>query len=369
MGPLTLLIKPASGSCNMRCKYCFYADEAENREVASYGMMSDATLEAVVRFGLENARGVCTFAFQGGEPTLAGLDFYRRLVAMQRAHNTRGLRVYNTIQTNGYLIDREWADFLARERFLTGLSLDGGKDVHDLYRVDARGEGTFARVMRAAQTLAAAGAEFNILTVVTAQTARSIGKIYGFFKRNHFRYQQYIACLDPIGAVRGGMPYSLTPKLYGEFLCKLFDLWYADFMRGEYVSIRWFDDLVHMCKGRAPQSCGMRGVCGPQIVIEADGGVYPCDFYVLDGLRLGTVGENTLEEMEQRRTALAFIEQSRPVEEKCRACRWYPLCRGGCRRDREQPDGSIGLNYFCESYEAFFAHCADRLMQVSRMVR
>ena len=217
MGPLTLLIKPASGSCNMRCKYCFYADEAENREVASYGMMSDATLEAVVRFGLENARGACTFAFQGGEPTLAGLDFYRRLVAMQRAHNTRGLRVYNTIQTNGYLIDREWADFLARERFLTGLSLDGGKDVHDLYRVDARGEGTFARVMRAAQTLAAAGAEFNILTVVTAQTARSIGKIYGFFKRNHFRYQQYIACLDPIGAVRGGMPYSLTPNCTANF--------------------------------------------------------------------------------------------------------------------------------------------------------
>ena len=204
--------------------------------------------------------------------------------------------------------------------------------------------------------------------IKTLSFMQNIGKIYGFFKKNGFVYQQYIPCLDPFGQERGTFDYSLTPERYGDFLIKLFDLWYTDFMRGEYISIRWFDALVHMCKGRAPGSCGMLGVCTPQLVVEADGGVYPCDFYVLDKLRLGTVGVDTPAQWEEKRKTLGFIEQSKKVEPECRACRWAPLCRGGCRRDREQPDGSIGLNYLCPAFQRFFAHAAPRLAEIAKRV-
>ena len=369
MPPLHFLIKPASSNCNMRCRYCFYEDVADNRDVRSYGIMTDEMLRTVVKTGLDNAQGECSFMFQGGEPTFAGLDFYRRAVQYQKEYNTRGIRVNNSIQTNGYVIDREWAQFLAREKFLVGLSLDGMKDVHDLYRIDAHGKGTFSRVMHAAQLFQSCGVEFNILTVVTAQTAKNIGKIYSFFKRNGFHYQQYIPCLDPFGEPRGQRAYSLTPELYARFLKNLFDLWYADFMRGQYVSIRWFDELAHMCQGLPPSSCGMIGRCSPQIVIEADGGIYPCDFYVLDSLRLGTIGQTPLDEVEKKRHALQFIEQSMKVEDACRACRYKNICRGGCRRDREQPDGSVGMNYYCQSFREFFDYAGDRLVQVARLAR
>lgn len=368
MPPIYFLIKPASGNCNMRCKYCFYHDVAENRAVASYGIMSKQTLEQLVKTAMEQAEGSCGFMFQGGEPTLAGLDFFREAVRLQKEYNKKGLQVFNSIQTNGYCIDREWAQFLAKEKFLVGLSLDGMKEIHDGCRVDAQGKGTFSKVMHAAQLFSAYGVEFNILTVVTAYTARNIGKIYGFFKKNGFVYQQYIPCLDPFGQERGTFDYSLTPERYGDFLIKLFDLWYTDFMRGKYISIRWFDALVHMCKGRAPGSCGMLGVCTPQLVVEADGGVYPCDFYVLDKLRLGTVGVDTPAQWEEKRKTLGFIEQSKKVEPECRACRWAPLCRGGCRRDREQADGSIGLNYLCPAFQRFFAHAAPRLAEIAKRV-
>lgn len=201
--PIHLLIKPASGNCNLRCAYCFYADITEKRETPSFGMMSEETLEAVVRKALERAQGEVTFAFQGGEPTLSGLPFFRRFVELVRAHNTRNLTVHSAIQTNGILLDGEWAAFLAENRFLVGLSLDGTAAVHDLHRVDARGEGTHKRLMAAVRTLQAHKVEFNVLTVVTAKAAREIRSIYAFFRRNQLLYQQYIPCLDPLGEARG----------------------------------------------------------------------------------------------------------------------------------------------------------------------
>ena len=201
--PIHLLIKPASGNCNLRCTYCFYADITEKRETPSFGMMSEETLEAVVRKALERAQGEVTFAFQGGEPTLSGLPFFRRFVELVRAHNTRNLTVHSAIQTNGILLDDEWAAFLAENRFLVGLSLDGTAAVHDLHRVDARGEGTHKRLMAAVRTLQAHKVEFNVLTVVTAKAAREIRSIYAFFRRNQLLYQQYIPCLVPLGEARG----------------------------------------------------------------------------------------------------------------------------------------------------------------------
>lgn len=370
MPPLHLLIKPASGNCNLRCRYCFYEDVTDHREVKSFGVMSLDTLEAVLSRALAAASRSCTIAFQGGEPTLAGLEFFRQAVELARRHNRKGLELHYAIQTNGMVLDNEWCNFFARQQFLVGLSLDGVKETHDHNRVDAAGKGTFAAVMHAAQLLARHRVGYNILTVVSAQTAGRIGRIYGFYKKNGFLYQQYIPCLDPFGEPRGQRPYSLTPAAYGTFLKTLFDLWYTDLQRGEPVSIRWFDNLVNMCRGYPPESCGMAGVCSRQLVVEADGSVYPCDFYVLDDWRLGNLATDSLEEIERRREELGFIALSRQVDARCGSCPYYPLCRGGCRRDREPLAGqTLACNYYCESFQAFFAYATPRLQQLARGLR
>ena len=368
--PIHLLIKPASGNCNLRCTYCFYADITEKRETPSYGRMSEETLEAVVRKALERAEGEVTFAFQGGEPTLSGLPFFRRFVELERTYNARGLALHNAIQTNGILLDEEWAAFLAENHFLVGLSLDGTSAVHDLHRLDARGEGTHKRVLQAARLLAAHKVDFNILTVVTAKVAREIRSIFAFYRRNGLLYQQYIPCLDPLGEARGGHPYSLTPALYERFLKDLFDLWFEDVTAGRFLYIRYFENLVGMLLGQPPEACGMMGICSQQYVVEADGGVYPCDFYVLDEYRLGSLTTDSFDELDARREALGFVALSQQVSDECRGCTWYALCRGGCRRDREplRADGTLSCNYFCSAYKGFFAYAYPRLAHLANAI-
>ncbi|MCI8623443.1 MAG: anaerobic sulfatase maturase [Provencibacterium sp.] len=365
MQNINLLIKPASGNCNMRCRYCFYEDETQNREIASFGIMSEETLEALVRRTLETAARSCAFMFQGGEPTLAGLPFYRKLIELVGKYNRRGLQVRYALQTNGYVIDDEWAAFFKEHGFLIGLSLDGTKDLHDAYRIDAHGEGTWQRTLRAAKLMERHGVEFNTLTVITSRTARSIGKIYGFFMRNNLRYQQYIPCLDPLGEERGCHDYSLTPPLYAKFLKTLFDCWYQDRRRGEFVYNRYFENLAGLLLGQPAESCGLNGRCMNQLIVEADGGVYPCDFYVLDRYRLGNLNTDSFEEIDRNFAQSGFLEPSLQVDERCKSCEWFFLCRGGCRRDRDPADGGeLTLTYFCESYREFFPYAVPRLCEL-----
>ena len=369
MPPITVMIKPASGICNMRCRYCFYADEQQNREVASYGLMREDVLRAVLGRVLAYAEGRCTIAFQGGEPTCAGLPFFRRVVELEEELNINHVAIDNAIQTNGYVIDDEWAAFLAQHHFLVGVSLDGPRELHDANRLDAKGSGTHGRVMKAIATLKKHGAEFNILTVVTSATCRSIRKTYGFFKRNGFTYQQYIPCLDPLGEERGGHDYSLSCAAFGQYLKDLFDCWYDDAAHGNLTYNRYFTNLLLLMTGRPPEACGMLGQCGRQYVVEADGSVYPCDFYMLDQWRLGSFVTDTVEDIDKRREALGFIQMSVEVNEGCRGCKWYPLCRGGCRRDREpMVDGKLQKNYFCEAYYQFFEYAYPRLQRLASAV-
>ena len=368
MPPLTFLIKPASGSCNMRCKYCFYADETALRSVKSFGMMQMKIAEALIKLGLENADISCTFAFQGGEPTLSGLEFYRSFVQLVKLHNTRGLTVNYSIQTNAVLIDEEWAKFLAENKFLVGVSLDGPAEIHNPNRVLTDGSGSYNHVMKTVNLLKKHRVDFNILTVVTKQTARYTEKIYRFLQKNGMKYQQYIACLDPFAQERGQEKFSLTPKAYGDFLCKLFDLWYTDLKKGQQPYIQYFENLVAMSAGQAPELCGMSGRCAPQYVVEADGGVYPCDFYVMDDYIIGNVNENTLEEINAKCAEIGFIEKSLKPSSRCISCDFRALCRGGCRRDRDFGGGELGLNYFCEAYQKFFAYSYPRIREISTIM-
>jgi len=327
-------------------------------------------LELLVKKALDYAEGICTFAFQGGEPTLAGLDYYRKLIELVKKHNTKKVSVNYAIQTNGLAIDKEWAEFLAENKFLVGISLDGPKELHDLSRYDPRGKGSFNRVMKAIELFNKFKVEYNILCVVNSYTARHINKVYDFFKKNNFKYLQFIPCLDPLGEVPGGHEFSLSPERYAHFLNNLFDEWYRDIKMGNEISIRYFDNLVGMLMGYPTESCGMSGVCTSYFVIEANGGVYPCDFYVLDEFYLGNIMENTFEELKNCKVSIKFVEDSKPVDPLCRECNFYSLCRGGCRRNREPfMDSKPVLNFYCSSFKDFFQHAGGRLEEISNLYK
>ncbi len=353
----------------MRCKYCFYADVTKQREVANYGIMSYETIETVIKKALDYADGFASFGFQGGEPTLAGLAFFEQVVDLQRKYNRKGVTIHNALQTNGTTIDDAWCAFLAKEHFLVGLSLDGHAAVHDKYRYDAAGEGTFDRVLAAAKRMEAYGVEFNILSTVNADVAKNADKIYQFFKKQGFSYLQFIPCLDEFENDAHNNEHSLTPKAYGRFLCRMFDLWYADLFTGHPVSIRYFDNLLTMMLGYPPESCGMAGRCTGYYMIEANGGVYPCDFYVTDEWYMGNILEDSLQELQHSEASVRFLEVSRQIHPDCKGCRHFSICRGGCRRNREPISMEHnGKNYFCSSFLQFFDHAKPRLMEAARRI-
>ncbi len=369
MPPLQLLIKPSSGSCNLRCRYCFYCDEMAKRETPNYGFMSEETLEMLVKRALEFADVRCGFAFQGGEPTLVGLDFYKKLLLFQEKYNVKHVRIENSIQPNGYKLGEEWAEFFARNQFLVGVSLDGMIHTHDAYRVNGAGDGTFAEIMKTLELFDEKRVEYNILTVVNRRTADRISRIYQFYRKQGWKYLQFIACLDPLGETPGQREYSLTPEAYGKFLVTLFDLWYLDLQKGTQPSIRMFENYIGILMGMQPEACDMRGHCSRQSVVEADGSVYPCDFYVIDRWRMGNVREQSFEEILECGKQLRFVEESVENREECRTCEYGYLCRGGCRRNRQQDEsGRMGENYFCPSYKMFFKAALPRMQQIARVL-
>ncbi len=371
MPPIQVMIKPASGLCNLRCEYCFYADEMRNRTRLDYGLMSLETLENVVRRVLDFADGSCTIAFQGGEPTLAGLDFYRKLLELEKKYNAKKVAISHAIQTNGYVLDREWCAFFAENEFLVGLSVDGIKATHDAYRKDSQGRDTYFHTLEAAEMLKEAGANFNILTVVNARTAPKIRRIYTQYRKLGFHWQQYIACLNPLGETGKNREYSLKPEVYGQFLIDLFELWYLDWQKGEQPYIRQFENYVGILLGHPPESCEQRGACSYQSIVEADGSVYPCDFYCLDEYKLGNLNEDSINEVLERLEKKGFLRASLNHTEQCKKCRYFFICRGGCRRHRDHeafPGCVEGENYFCQSYRMFFDSCLGKLMEIAKTI-
>ena len=365
----TILIKPVSGLCNMRCDYCFYCDEMKRRSTPSYGQMSEQTLRKVIRKAMRQAGEEICFAFQGGEPTLRGIPFYARAVELEQYFNSGRTRVINTIQTNGLELDEKWCRFFSEHGFLVGISVDGTASCHDRYRHSVSGDGTYRQVKKNIELLETFGVPFNILTVVTTHTAEHIEEIYEEYRRNGWEYQQYIACIDPLDALPGRQEYSLTPEAYGRFLTRLFQMWDRDWKRGRAPYIRQFENYIAMLNGYAPEACEQCGVCSVQCVAEADGSAYPCDFYVLDEYRLGNYNEDSILQMTDDPAAKQFVRRSLEITPECRACRWYALCRCGCQRNRTRDDEKEGYrNRLCEGYRMFFEKCGDRLMEIARYV-
>lgn len=350
MPSLSLMIKPASSLCNLSCEYCFYRDVSEHREHLGFGMMPTETADILIEKALEFADGQpVAFAFQGGEPTLCGLPFFEHFVQTAKKLNRKNSRIFYSIQTNGTQIDDDFAKFFAENEFLVGLSLDGDLEGNK-FRKKPSGQNSFYRILTAAETLKRHRAEFNILTVLTGYCAENGERIYRYFRSKGFRYLQFIPCLRPFGSNEESELY-MTADQYADFLIKVFNLYVKDYVRGQYISVRQFDNWVRLFLGQQAEQCGISGHCSHQFVAESNGNIYPCDFYCTDEYLLGNILESDFKSMAFGKTATDFIKESIPVPEKCKKCSVYPLCRsGGCKRTRQSAD-------YCAAYKKFFNAC------------
>lgn len=359
MPPLTIMMKPSSSACNMACKYCFYHDESSKRSVANYGMMSEDTLRNVIRRTIFRAEYSITYVYQGGEPLLRGIDFYRKAVELQKKYNKNNLIINNCLQTNGTLIDEEWCRFFGENDFLIGVSVDGLPDIHDSARVYQDGRPTYKDVEAAISLLKEYDIEYNILTVVNKSVARNITDIYKYYMDKGWMYQQYILCLPPLGEEPAGQEHAPSAAEYGDFLIMLYDMWNRD-INDKYVtapSIRQFENYRMLQLGIPAESCDMRGICSENIVVEADGSVYPCDFYMTDEYRLGNFNTDRMDDIDCKREEIQFVAKSRLVSDTCHTCRYYYYCRCGCQRSRALiPSENRYINHYCDSYKMFFEH-------------
>ena len=350
MPPLSLMIKPASSLCNLSCEYCFYRDVSEHREHLRFDVMSKDTARVLIGKALKYANGESVaFAFQGGEPTLAGIDYFEFFTKTVNELNIKQSRIFYSMQTNGTAIDEKWADFLRENNFLVGLSLDGDYEANK-FRKKPSGENSFYTIIDTANLLKKHKVDFNILTVLTRYCAENIEQIYSFFRFHGFGYLQFIPCLRPFGSKEKSELY-MTPDQYADFLIKLFNLYVKDYVRHQYVSIRQFDNWVRLFLGQPTEQCGIKGHCSHQFVSEANGNIYPCDFYCTDEYLLGNISDTDFSQMEHSEIAVNFIKESLAVPERCKECKLYPICRGGgCKRTQQSED-------YCEAYKKFFATC------------
>ena len=350
MKNLTLLIKPAAGLCNMNCSYCFYKSASEARENR---IMAKATVDELIRKINAYQPSALSVMFQGGEPTLAGLDYFEYFV--QSVKDNIGIPVSYALQTNGLLTDEKFAKLFKENNFLIGVSLDGNRKTNNRYRTDKNGESVLPQVLNSCSVLKKYGVDFNILSVIDGKNAADIESTWQYFKKHGFKYLQFIPYVDEVNGI------ALSAEAYGEFLKKSFDLWQEEWERGNYISVRHIDNYINVLLGNPPENCAMCGVCGSYFVVEANGDLFPCDFYCGEEYKLGSIfDENPFKMNEKQR---AFIEKSHIIHESCNGCEYYILCRGGCRRDRTD---NYTRNKYCAAYKEFFDYSADRMVRIAR---
>ncbi len=361
-----VLIKPAGPDCNMSCRYCFYLEKSGLFPETKIHRMSDKVLEETIKQVLAQGEKAVSFGWQGGEPTLMGLPFFKKAVALQQEYG-RGHSVGNGLQTNGLLVDEEWAEFLAEYKFLVGLSLDGPEHVHNRNRLLRNGKGSWSRVVDKARLLLDKGAAVNALTVVNDFSVEYPEEIYEFHKSLGLNYMQFIPCLepDPSDPLRTAS-FSAPAEKYGRFLCRLFDLWLDDFEgMVATTSIRFFDSLFHLYLDLAAPDCTLLKECGVYVVVEHNGDVYACDFFVNPGWRLGNVAEGRLIDMLNSSLQNKFGQMKAELSEECRRCRWLRYCRGGCTKHRLNYRSGRKLDYFCQSYKMFFEYADERFKKLA----
>ena len=359
----SVLIKPAGPDCNLACRYCFYLEKDRIFAETKIHRMDAVVLEATVRQVMIYSGPNLSFGWQGGEPTLMGVEFFKQAVEFEKQYGGAGQTVGNGLQTNGVLIDAEWSRFLSEAKFLVGLSLDGPEHVHDHYRRFRDGGPSWRRVVDAGRRMLDAGVEVNALTVVNDYSARFPREIYDFHKQQGLAFMQFIPCLEP-DADDPSRPasFSVSPALFGAFLCEVFDCWLADFEdERPTTSVRWFDSVFATYVDIAPPECTLTAECGEYVVIEHNGDVFSCDFFVEPDWRLGNVLTGELFDMLNSPRQATFGRRKADLSHACQTCRWLKHCRGGCPKERWGDPSDAKLSRHCQAYQLFFEHADAKL--------
>ena len=361
MPPLSVMFKTVSNRCNLACSYCYYRDSG-----GSMGAERGSNQQLVDRFMPQYMEYVAdcrsaSLAWQGGEPTIAGLAFFEEIVEAEARHAAPGTSLGNAIQTNGTLLDDAWGRFLHDYNFLVGISVDGPEAIHDLERRDRGGHGSFRSVMAGIETLRRHDVEFNVLCVLGQHNIRAARDLMRFFRREGIEYLQFIPAMD-FQATEPGMParYLISPDEYGEFLVELFDEWLGGGL--PRVSVRIFDNFLQSFLGVPNNLCVHGDACSGGLVIEQNGDCYPCDFYIDSPWKLGNVLEQPLAEIVRNPAWPAFVRRKSPLPGACLACEYRAWCKGGCPRNRlADASAAEGAEYFCGAYKRFFAHAGPGL--------
>jgi uncharacterized protein len=364
MKPFTLLIKPASADCNLCCQYCFYLDHGAFYPSEQRHRMSDTVLSRLIQTYMATPQPQYTFGWQGGEPTLMGADFFRRAVELQMKYGRSGASVGNGVQTNGVLIDDEMAALFARYHFLLGVSLDGPPALHDRYRLTGGGNGSHHLVMRGIEKLREHGVEFNILTLVSAANVGEGAAVYRYLTDNGFLFHQYIPCVE-VDANRGLLPFSISGEQWGEFMCTVFDQWYAHDTRR--VSVRLFDAIVSLLVNGRRDVCHFGRDCCQYFVVEYNGDVFPCDFFVEKRLHLGNIMHDAWSALQASPMYAAFGRQKALCHPLCAACEFADICVGDCLKHRFCGNGGdpARLSHLCSGWKMFFSHTLDRFRELA----
>jgi len=314
--------------------------------------MSGETLKRLVDTYLFYSYPNSVFAFQGGEPTLAGLPFFTKLVELQKQYGRDGQNVSNALQTNAMLIDKDWCDLFREYHWLLGVSLDGPQEIHDLYRFNKGGQGTWKRVMQGVETLLKEKVEFNILCVLSQANVGKAKELYKFYRGLGVDNVQFIPLSEfhPDGSP---MPFTVTPEQYGKFLCEIFDLWWP--YRRKF-RVRFFDNLAEALAGMKPGSCTMHESCDSYVVVEYNGDVYPCDFFVEDEWKLGNINLDSWTEIARRKRRYEFAGKKSIPHAECQRCEWQSICHQGCPKFRHAPNRRFeDLDYFCQAYKMIYS--------------
>ncbi len=364
-----LMIKPRGPVCNLNCTYCFYLHKDEFYPQETKFRMSYEVLEECTRQYIQGQDvPEVVFGWQGGEPTLMGLDFFRKAVALQEKYRRPGMRILNAFQTNGTLLDEEWCSFFHENNFLIGLSLDGPEDLHDTYRRDKGDEPTFSKVINGLHLLQEYKVEFNVLTLVNRVNGDHPLEVYNFLKEEGVKFIQFI---PGVAEVEGEVAeWSVRPKQYGRFLCSIFDEWIRHDV-GE-VFIQHFDVLLGAWMSMEPALCIFNRTCGTALALEHNGDLYSCDHFVFPQNLLGNICESPLKELVRSEFQQTFgRDKYNKLPRYCLECPFLFACNGACPKDRfiKTPDGEEGLNYLCAGYKMFFTHIDPYMRIMAREVR
>jgi len=368
-----VMAKPIGPICNLDCEYCYYLHKEDLYPKGERWRMEEPALDTYIRQYIEAqpaAAPEITFAWQGGEPTLLGVDFFRHVVELQNKYAIKGQRIANALQTNGILIDDEWCEFFVENKFLIGLSIDGPAELHDRYRYDKKGNPSFPGVMNCLNLFKKHDVEFNALVVVNRHNGDHGKRVYTYLRDNGVKFMQFIPIVEEHGIGRHGemdvadgeleslvSTRSVLPEQFGDFLIEVYQEWLRRDVGTVFVQI--FDQALSAWMGVEPSLCVFRKNCGRAMAIEHNGDVFCCDHFVEPDYRLGNIMELPIVEMANSDRQMKFgTDKQTTLPQYCRDCEVRFACNGECPKNRfiNTPDGEVGLNYLCGGYRKFFNH-------------